>query len=177
VLTNFHVLFDKKHHDERADVTEVWFDYETGPDGRSKKEVIFHADPATAVGDKHLDWAAIKLPRPAPAHNLPLLLAPRRVMVGEEVCIIQHPNGKPKQIAMEHNTVVYVGNDHLQYLTDTEGGSSGSPVFDDKWRVIGLHSSYDEVILKGERRVVNVGTTIRAVAEGLRKAGIRFDSE
>ncbi|MEV1005268.1 trypsin-like peptidase domain-containing protein [Nonomuraea sp. NPDC050202] len=178
VLTNFHVLFDKKHRDERAYAVEVWFDYETGPDGSCKKEVIFEADPATAVGDKRLDWAVIKLPRPAPAHNVPLLLAPgRRMMVGEEVCIIQHPDGKRKKIAMEHNTVVYVDTDHLRYLTDTEGGSSGSPVFDNKWRVIGLHRSAGEVMFNGERRVVNIGTPIQAVVDGLGKAGIRFDSE
>ena len=39
------------------------------------------------------------------------------------VSSIQHPGGGPKQVAMYHNLVTYVGEGHIQYLTDTMPGS------------------------------------------------------
>jgi V8-like Glu-specific endopeptidase len=59
----------------------------------------------------------------------------------ERVFIIQHPGGGDKQIALGSNLVVYSDNDRVQYLTDTLPGSSGSPVFNDKWQVVAIHHS------------------------------------
>lgn len=56
------------------------------------------------------------------------------------VPIIQHPNGMPKQICIGHNSLKYVDDKRIQYLTDTLPGSSGSPVFNSNWELIGLHS-------------------------------------
>ncbi len=68
-----------------------------------------------------------------------LPLAPRDVKQGDRINIIQHPNGGPKKITMQNNLVEYVGGDVLQYVTSTNPGSSGSPVFNDQWLVVGLH--------------------------------------
>ena len=65
----------------------------------------------------------------------------RALSVGDRVLIIQHPSGGPKQIGLYHNTVAYVGPNRLQYLTDTMPGSSGSPVFDNDWSLVGVHHS------------------------------------
>ena len=35
--------------------------------------------------------------------------------------------------------VEYVGGNVVQYVTSTNPGSSGSPVLDDGWHVVGLH--------------------------------------
>jgi len=40
---------------------------------------------------------------------------------------------------LRYNSIVHVEETRLYYATDTEHGSSGSPVFDDRWSVIGLH--------------------------------------
>ena len=68
-----------------------------------------------------------------------LPLAPRDIKSGQRVNIIQHPNGAPKKISMQNNLVEYVGGNVLQYVTSTNPGSSGAPIFDDEWRVVGLH--------------------------------------
>ena len=53
--------------------------------------------------------------------------------------IVQHPRGKKKQIALRENRIVDVLDSFLHYEADTEPGSSGSPVFDDRWQVVCLH--------------------------------------
>jgi V8-like Glu-specific endopeptidase len=57
------------------------------------------------------------------------------------VNIIQHPMGGPKMVSIEPRLVVFAGEGRLQYLTDTQPGSSGSPVFDLEWNLVGLHHS------------------------------------
>ena len=69
--------------------------------------------------------------------NLPL--QPPDFKPGERINIIQHPGGQPKQISMQNNMVEYIGSDVLQYVTSTLPGSSGSPIFNDRWQVVGLH--------------------------------------
>lgn len=59
--------------------------------------------------------------------------------VNEYVTIIQHPQGATKQICFTDNKVSAVFGNLLQYSTDTEPGSSGSPVFNQQWQIVGLH--------------------------------------
>jgi endonuclease G len=64
---------------------------------------------------------------------------------GEWVSIIQHPKGEVKQIVLRENRIVLlpeeqrVGAAFLHYTSDTERGSSGSPVFNDQFDVLALH--------------------------------------
>lgn len=65
----------------------------------------------------------------------------RAPSVNEGIYIIQHPGGNPQQIGYGtvYNTTANSGKD-LGYYVDTEGGSSGSPVFaESEDEVIGLH--------------------------------------
>ncbi|ODH02276.1 hypothetical protein A4S05_24955 [Nostoc sp. KVJ20] len=57
------------------------------------------------------------------------------------MAIIQHPGGHLKKISIQNNFVAYTDNKVLQYTTSTEPGSSGSPVFDDDFQVVGIHHS------------------------------------
>lgn len=64
-----------------------------------------------------------------------------KAILGEYMNIIQHPNGEPKQLALRDNQFVDLLDNFLHYKTDTAPGSSGSPVFNDQWEIIGLHHS------------------------------------
>lgn len=71
-------------------------------------------------------WGSLSLQRNGPG-------------TGARINIIQHPGGQPKQISMQNNLVEYIGGNVLQYVTSTLPGSSGSPIFNDSWEVVGLH--------------------------------------
>ena len=62
------------------------------------------------------------------------------VAVDQRVNIIQHPQGRFKEIAFRDNQVKAVEEKYIQYLTDTDYGTSGSPVFDDFFNVVALHN-------------------------------------
>ena len=64
-----------------------------------------------------------------------------KAILGEYLNIIQHPNGEPKQLALRENQFVDLLDNFIHYKTDTAPGSSGSPVFNDQWEIVGLHHS------------------------------------
>jgi hypothetical protein len=60
--------------------------------------------------------------------------------VGATVPIIQHPLGTPKKIVLTEATLTSVlPGQRLRYTSDTDRGSSGSPVFDLAWNLVGVH--------------------------------------
>lgn len=95
-----------------------------------------------AALDDELDVAVLELAAPAPAP--PLRCATARVERptsedGRWVNVIQHPGGGEKRVALRASTLVDATEDDLFYFSDTAGGSSGAPVLDDDWAVVGLH--------------------------------------
>ena len=88
-----------------------------------------------------LDYAILELAEPST--RTPLTMAPASLSDYQDtvapVNIIQHPNGNPKAIGVRNNLTNELLEHELRYFTDTMRGSSGSPVCDDRWRVIALH--------------------------------------
>ncbi|MBI1685080.1 DNA/RNA non-specific endonuclease [Caulobacter hibisci] len=72
---------------------------------------------------------------------LPLLGQTGKVLEGEWLTVVQHPEGKWKQVCVRENKLIKRDDDVLWYSTDTLGGSSGSPVFSNDWLVVALHHS------------------------------------
>ncbi|MDB6005967.1 MAG: hypothetical protein JWR15_2954 [Prosthecobacter sp.] len=60
---------------------------------------------------------------------------------GQGLIIAQHPAGSPMKLAIDTQSVVSVNTNQtrVRYKTNTEGGSSGSPVFDMQWNLAALH--------------------------------------
>jgi hypothetical protein len=73
----------------------------------------------------------------------PMPLASRKVRVGVPaplVYIMGHPAGRDLELSLHDNKLLGCNEKLLHYRTPTEGGSSGSPVFEeDAWEVVGLH--------------------------------------
>lgn len=93
------------------------------------------------VTSKEDDWTIVKVAGDANRNWGMIDVAPNEIYVGDRVNIIQHPSGGPKQLSYFHNQVTFVDERRVQYLTDTLPGSSGSPVFDSRWRLVAIHHS------------------------------------
>ncbi|MBD2316894.1 trypsin-like serine peptidase [Phormidium tenue] len=61
---------------------------------------------------------------------------------GEPVTVIQHPRGDYKKIVVSSNRVINMSDDFIYYEADAEQGSSGSPLFNQAWQLVGLHRAY-----------------------------------
>ncbi|MCI9870579.1 trypsin-like serine peptidase [Arthrobacter humicola] len=173
VLTNHHVLFDHDHGNAPATEVEAWFGYERSFAGLDAVPTKLSGDPSTILGNETHDWAVVKLHGQMPATAATIkLTGAKPVKPDERVYIIQHPNGAPKKIGMIHNVVRFADDDVVQYLTDTEGGSSGSPVFNEEWELVALHHQWVEARVNGATEVRNQGRRIERVVEGLHAAGL-----
>ena len=72
----------------------------------------------------------------------PIPLAPRlpELTPSTRAYVIGHPRGlQQPQFSLQDNLVLDHDDTRLHYRSPTEGGSSGSPVFDGQWQLIGLH--------------------------------------
>ncbi|MCO4769630.1 MAG: trypsin-like peptidase domain-containing protein [Deltaproteobacteria bacterium] len=97
--------------------------------------------------------------------------ADRPMKTTDAINCIQHPGGQEKQLALRSNQLQESGPTALRYYTNTEPGSSGSPLFDDDWRVVGLHRAAiarDTSYQGKTRETLNVGTPIHEILESLR---------
>jgi V8-like Glu-specific endopeptidase len=175
LITNHHVIASA----EEAKQAKIQFNYQETPKGLATQVAEFLLTPedgfATSPMEGGDDWSAVRV-KGDPGKEwgfLPLVEAD--VKVNDYVNIIQHPGGLPKQIALYHNLVVFVGADRVQYLTDTLPGSSGSPVFDSHWRVVALHHSGGNLTEPGSkgRRLYfrNEGIHVKAILKGLAAKG------
>lgn len=121
----------------------------------------FHPDedtehPETAVPTaEQLDFALLRLSQPmgdlSPSGQpnatprrwevLPEAATPVRMNANDCVIIVQHPNGAPMKLAIGMDGVIgyNAGETRLRYRTNTEGGSSGSPIYTGEWKLAGLH--------------------------------------
>ncbi len=57
----------------------------------------------------------------------------------QRIYIIGHPFGGTLQLSFQDNILLDHEDPKIHYRTPTEGGSSGSPVFNQQWDLIGLH--------------------------------------
>jgi S1-C subfamily serine protease len=166
LLTNHHVVHDWDDGDVRALSVEAAFGYELDLDGRLRTATVARCDVGSIRGERENDWAVLATVDPVPDAVPALSLAPPTpVRVDDRVIIVQHPRGLPKKIGLAHNLVRHVDDDVLQYWTDTEAGSSGAPVFDELWNVVGLHHWWVESPVDGDGAFRNQGRNIRRVAE------------
>lgn len=147
VMTNHHVLRDAA----TAATATLEMGYETR-EGRTLAAESFALRPqAFFLTVPELDMTLVAVAeasrggRPlAPYGFLPLIAEEGKIAIGEPVNIVQHPAGRAKEVVVRENRLLDLPkaiNWAAHYEADTEPGSSGSPVFNDRWEVIALHHS------------------------------------
>ncbi len=87
------------------------------------------------------------------------------VAINQRVNIIQHPQGRFQEIAFRDNQVKSVAGNHVQYLSDTDYGTSGSPVFDDWFNVVALHNQRVRDPNNPSRWYRNQGYSVQAILD------------
>ncbi|MFN5160742.1 MAG: lipase family protein [Cyanobacteriota bacterium] len=138
LLTNHHVLGSA----DQARHSKVEFNFQEAASGALQGTQCFVLAPQELfLTDEELDYSLVAVADDddlAAYGWLPLIEETGKLLVGETVNIIQHPNGEPKQLAIRNNQVVDELELFLHYRTDTD---PGSPVFNDQWEVVALHHS------------------------------------
>ena len=136
VLTNHHVLFPEGI---KAMTVQIDFGFDVDGNGTSLPVVSLPADPSTIAADQADDWGIIQVANMTtdiPVITLSDVPVPAN---GDRAFIVQHPAGQQKRLGFVRNMITAVTPDRVQYLTDTQPGSSGAPVFDASGTLIALH--------------------------------------
>jgi endonuclease G, mitochondrial len=153
MLTNHHVfpVVDQAEFAALIDDPAIEFGYEFDIDGRQGKPVVYDLDPRAFLHtSRTLDMALIAVAQTdrSGSHRMSeqgyLVLNGNlgKTGLGDYATIIQHPEGRDKQIALRNNEIIDTSlPDALIYKSDTSHGSSGAPVFNNEWQVIALHSA------------------------------------
>jgi V8-like Glu-specific endopeptidase len=188
VVTNHHVVnvraaeeADASAADLRLQSTNATVEFDF--DRAAADRVLSIGVETLAFESKSLDYAILRLSRDP--ERPPLVINPARIQMTATsylpVNIIQHPRGEPKRVAFRNNLVTGADKDLIRYFTDTDFGSSGSPVCGDDWRVVALHrgAKYTSgVTYQGkDTAYVNFGSQIQAIRDDVRAGNPQLHSE
>ncbi|MCB9345069.1 MAG: trypsin-like peptidase domain-containing protein [Lewinellaceae bacterium] len=147
LFTNNHVL---DNEDEAAAAT-IEFNYEVGLTGTIKPMSTYKLDATDFKTSPvpEFDFSRVKViengEKPLSDWGYLEFDPSAALSAGDAVTIIQHPSGGDKRIALRANEVVDQQAQYLYYTTDTEPGSSGSPVFNRDWKVVALHHAAKKI--------------------------------
>lgn len=181
LMTNHHVLDSA----ESAQYSIAQFNYQDDEHFMPCPVYHFVLDPKKFfITDKKLDFTMVAIKEISTNGKslqdfgfIQLIPQEGKIMEGEYVSIIQHPKGGPKSITIRENQVKFIFEDYLHYLTDTEPGSSGSPVFNDQWVAVGLHHSGVPDPNNKKKWIANEGIRISSIANFVLKASKKMNDE
>lgn len=179
LLTNHHVFPSPEVAREAACV----FGYELGPDRTPRAAISFRPDPvglfitSPEAERGGLDYTFVRID-PAAARDFGHLRLGRgssKVARGDPMNLIHHPGGQRKSVTIQDNRLEEDKDVLFKYLSDAEEGSSGAPVFNNSWDLVGLHMGAmaapdGTVDARGERALyLNVAVKLSAVAADLER--------
>jgi S1-C subfamily serine protease len=177
LLTNAHVVSDDpavqaKHNSLDPDDATVTFEALDAAAGQSYRvrKVLWTSAP------EQLDASVLQLDPPMPACALFPVAKRLPVVDGlQKVYVIGHPGGRTLSISLNDNLLLDWDERLIHYRAPTEGGSSGSPVFNQQWDLIGLHHAGGDSVAKlnGKQGTypANEAVWIRRIIAALSDAG------
>ena len=172
LLSNHHVL---TFAGESPTQVIAEFGYDDDGRGAGAESTAVSCDVTSVRSEPVDDWAVIRVSEPLPdtipaiqlsAHAAPLL--------NEPAFIVQHPGGDRKRLGFVRNQITEIKARVVHYLTDTQFGSSGAPVFNDSGALIALHHAggRPQEVAGKPPLLKNEGVLIASVLEGLGRAGV-----
>ena len=175
LLTNNHVLPTSAD----AAGSFVEFAFEDDADGIPESSKVFRLDPAKfyhTSPSSELDFTLVAVvPEATDGSSLDvfgflrLLEDSGKALITEPVTLIHHPRGARKQVSLRDNRMIDNFDRYIHYEADTQGGSSGSPVFNNQWDVVALHHAGIAKLDKKDRWLAKDG---RLWKEGMGKDAV-----
>lgn len=179
-VTNHHVIRSV----EDAAVFNVEFNYEIDLDGVERPATIFKLAPDTFFFTDDIDGLDVTVvavgervrgDQPLDAFGwCGLSASATKHALGDFVTIVQHPRGRHKEVVLRENVIAGRNDVALHYVTDTEAGSSGSPVFNSDWSPVALHHWGGVHAWQGsgayQPSMVNEGIRISVIVDAMRAA-------
>lgn len=180
LLTNAHVVSTDAAHGARhtppLHPDEAVVTFQALPLDEQNRVRSYRVTEVLAVsGPAELDYAVLRLDRPVEGiGDTDVCQAAKRLPVNNQRCrvyIIGHPGGGSLSYSMQDNLLLDYEVPRIHYRTPTEGGSSGSPIFNAQWQIIGLHhaGSREMPQLRGQGGTyeANEGIWIQSIREAL----------
>lgn len=171
LLTNWHVFY---LYGAPLEITAE-FGYEDDGKGGGLPSTAVACDIGSIHASEQDDWAVIRTTSPMPAGTPIIKLSDFATPVlNASAFIVQHPNGDRKRLAYARNQITSADDRVVHYLSDTQHGSSGSPVLDDAGHLIALHHAGGRPQEVAGKMPIqkNEGIAIPRVLDGLAKANV-----
>lgn len=148
VLTNYHVLQAKEDDDIEVNAQNavLRFGYFAAPGGDISRGHPFKVNQIVErSGIQELDFVLLEVEANIQAEESikPVPIELKSPPVKSALNILHHPGGEVMKLSSSSNGVtgVYEDRSLIQYITKAIDGSSGSPCFNDDWKVVALHHS------------------------------------
>ena len=174
LLTNHHVLKDRS----LIENSYLLMDYEYDEENGLCQTERFEFTDDIFVTNANLDFTFVSVASKSRLGkslqeygHLRLIKETGKAIKHEPMSVIQHANGLPKQIAMRDSVVLGRKSDFIYYTTDTNSGSSGSPVLNDQWFPVGLHHRAVPDFNRPNSFVCNRGIRISSIINYLESVG------
>ncbi len=143
VMTCSHVIPDVA----TAARAVIEFDYvETAGDTFARPKAFAFEPERTFVTDEERDFTIISVATRNDSDDalsgrpfIPVDPRAGKLIVGEEINLLHHPFGEPMQLLARGNVVRDIFDDLIHFDGFTRGGSTGAPVLNDQWELVGLH--------------------------------------
>jgi V8-like Glu-specific endopeptidase len=148
VITNYHVLYPQNqpdiHINPQQDIL-LRFGY---LDDNSSKGKVFKLDQENPIlsssSTETFDYVLLQVEESI-LQTKDIKLAKcngNNILVkGQGINILQHPKGETLKVCFSKDGITAVNEEKglVQYVSRTDGGSSGSPCFDKDWNLVALH--------------------------------------
>lgn len=177
-MTNNHVIDGL----DFARKVRMQFNFQLGAQGIEEPTVSYLPEiQGTFHTNSALDYTVIRLKKSLPSPQagvapiapgekwgwIPLNPSPN-YHKNQHFNIIQHPQGRRKEVALQDNEIAKIFANVVRYQSDTEPGSSGSPVFNNVWQIVALHHAGGDRDPQSGKWLNNEGIRIDRIVEDLR---------
>ncbi len=134
VLVGKNLLLTCYHVFSKTGVQQAWvrFGYKTGSYGL---EDVFELDLSCVSHHNRPDYALVRIQGEPQEPIVPPINA--ILAEAQEIRVIHHPLGQPVMISI--GKIMQVGEDYIDHNISTDEGSSGAPIFNLQWELVGIH--------------------------------------